>query len=340
MVRRVPYLFTLRAVLHPARAVPRTQSPPRGGKVAVVQPLPGIGDMIWHLPHISAIARAVGGPVTLVTKPGSAADQLLAAEPRVGDIMWLRRERRRHLAADLRGRKFDAIVVLHHSRTLAAAAAMAGIPARYGYGFGLQRLFLNRPPFLAAAALPLHPYLQASAWLDAAGILVRDAEPSLPVPEAAMAAVRARLGGRHPVAIGIASSEPVKQWGAERFAALIAAAGFADPILIGGKSEAALAAEIAQRADRPIDSAIAWPLAEVAALLARAKFYVGNDTGLANIAAAVGTRAFVLFGATPPFDHSSRIVPIVPATGVDRTNGMAHITPAQVLAALAAGAET
>ncbi len=43
------------------------------------------------------------------------------------------------------------MVLLHHSRTLAAAAALAGIPARYGYGFGLQRLFLNRPPFLAAA---------------------------------------------------------------------------------------------------------------------------------------------------------------------------------------------
>ena len=29
-------------------------------KVAVVQPLPGIGDTIWHLPHIRAIAAHVG----------------------------------------------------------------------------------------------------------------------------------------------------------------------------------------------------------------------------------------------------------------------------------------
>jgi len=336
MVRRVPYLLPLRSALHPADAVPSTQALPRGGRIAVVQPLPGIGDMIWHLPHISAIARAVGRPVTLVTKPGSAADQLLSAEPSVGDILWMRRDRRRQLVADLRARNFDAVVLLHHSRTLAAAAALAGIPARYGYGFGLQRLFLNRAPYLAAADLPLHPYMQASAWLDAAGIVARDPEPVLPVPATAIAAIQARLGDRRPVAIGIASSEPAKQWGAERFAALIAAAGFSRAILIGGAAEAALAAEIVQRVNRPIDTAIAWPLAEVAALLARSQFYIGNDTGLANIAAAVGTRAFVLFGATPPFDHAKKIVPIVPATGVDRVVGMANITPSQVLARLAA----
>ena len=41
---------------------------PRPAKLAVVQPLPGIGDMIWHLPHIRALAQAAGRPVTLVAK--------------------------------------------------------------------------------------------------------------------------------------------------------------------------------------------------------------------------------------------------------------------------------
>src|SRR5277367_5575869 len=62
-----------------------------GIRLAVVQPLPGIGDMIWHLPHLRALAAAVGGAVTLVTKPRSGASELLAAEPAVRDIMWLDR---------------------------------------------------------------------------------------------------------------------------------------------------------------------------------------------------------------------------------------------------------
>src|SRR5271166_619458 len=58
--------------------------------VAVVQPLPGIGDMIWHLPHLRALAAAAaGGAVTLIAKPRSAADQVLAAEPAVREVVWL-----------------------------------------------------------------------------------------------------------------------------------------------------------------------------------------------------------------------------------------------------------
>jgi len=325
-------------------AVPGRFRVPAGARVAVVQPLPGIGDMIWHLPHIRAIAAAVGAPVTLVTKPGSAADQIFAAEPSVRRVLWLRRGTkgaltgRLGLIAGLRAEKFAAVVLLHHSRTLAADAALAGISARYGYGFGVQRLFLNRPPFLPASALKLHPYGQASAWLAAAGIAAGEAEPVLPVLPQAVAAVRARLGDEvPPVAVGIGSSEAAKQWGAARFAELLGllrAAGWSRPVLVGGPAEAALAADIAQRAGAPAP-AIGWPLQEVAALLAQSAFYVGNDTGVANMAAAVGTRAFVLFGATPPFDHSARIVPIVPESGVDRVHGMARIAPSQVMVAIA-----
>jgi heptosyltransferase-2 len=335
------------SVLRPSAAVPAGRPLPRGGNVAVVQPLPGIGDMIWHLPHIRAIAAAVGAPVTLVTKPGSAADQIFVAEPSVRRVLWLRRNQgvagglaaiaaRWQFLSDLRAGRFDALVLLHHSRTLAATAALAGIAHRYGYGFGWQRLFLNRPPFLPVKALPWHPNSQATAWLTAAGIAAADAEPVLPVLPDVAAMVAARLGDGAPlVAIGIGSSEPVKQWGAERFAALIRllrAGHVLRPILVGGAAEAGLAAEIFRLADDPaLAAAIGWPLPEVAALLAACACYVGNDTGVANIAAAVGTRSFVLFGATPPLDHSRRIVPILPVGGVDRLHGMADIAPAAAL---------
>jgi heptosyltransferase-2 len=349
--------FTMRNSLlararHRADAIPGAFAVPRGADVAVVQPLPGIGDMIWHLPHIRALAAAVGAPVTLVTKPGSFADQILAAEPSVRRVLWLRRNQglrgpaaalsaRLRFLADLRRARFDALVLLHHSRWLAAAALLAGIPRRYGYGLGAQRLFLNRPPFLATAPLAVHPFEQASRWLAAAGISADESEPVLPVLATAAAAVRGRLGpGRPPIAIGIGSSEPATQWGAERFASLLALlrnVGWPRAVLLGGAAEAALADEISRRAGAPAPAlAIGWPLQEVAALLAASAFYVGNDTGAANIAAAVGIRAFVLFGATPPFHHSARIVPIVPESGVDRRHGMTRIAPEHVLAAIAA----
>jgi len=328
--------------------------------VAVVQPLPGIGDMIWHLPHIRAIAAHVGGPVTLVAKPRSAADQIFRAETTVGDVMWLDRnpERRRgrhdgaggflRAVATLRARRFSAVYVLHHSATIAAQAMLAGITDRFGYGFGLQRLFLNRGPFLPGPSLRLHPFDQATAWLAAAGIPMAEAEPILPTTAAARETVRQRLGeapGRV-VAVGIGSSEPYKQWGAARFAMLADSLLDDAPgrvVLIGGPAEANLAREIQtlprHGGDR-IVTAIGWDLAEIAALCAASAFYVGNDTGVMNIAAAVGLRSYGLFGGTPPFHHSRRIVAITPPDGSVASGdptGMARITPETVLRAIRTG---
>ena len=51
------------------------------GRTLIVQPLPGIGDMVWHLPHIHAIAATtVDGKVDLLTKPRSQADRLLGVD--------------------------------------------------------------------------------------------------------------------------------------------------------------------------------------------------------------------------------------------------------------------
>jgi len=326
--------------------------PAHAKRVAVIQPLPGIGDMIWHLPHIRAIAEFVGEPVTLVAKPRSTAAELFAGDATVRDVLWLDRnpERRRgqhdraagfgRLVVALRRHAFDAVVVLHHSRMLAAAALAAGIPLRFGYGFGLQRLFLNRPPFLPRSQLSWHPHQQATAWLAAAAIPLEQAEPTLSVTGYSRAAARRRLSDAigPMVAVGIATSEPYKQWGAARFAELATAlldSGWLRLALAGGPAEAELAETICQllgeRAVR-VHAALGWKLGELAALLAEAAFYVGNDTGVMNLASAVGIRTYGLFGAVPPFRHSRLIVPILPPDGcTDIPTGMARITTQAVL---------
>jgi heptosyltransferase-2 len=244
------------------------------------------------------------------------------------------------VATALRARGFDAIYILHHSRTIALLAMLAGIPVRYGYGYGIQGWFLNRAPRLAREVLKQHPFEQATAWLRAAGIQMREAEPVLPVAASAIEVVRSRLMPTAAViAIGIGSSEPYKQWGAVRFAALadaLAARDKAHLVLIGGQAEANLAAEIQTLAHTTkITAAIGWRLSEIAALFSLSQFYVGNDTGVMNMAAAVGIRTYCLFGAVPPFHHSGRIVAITPLGGVSKSDGMARLSVEQVLAEIA-----
>ena len=38
----------------------------RPNKILVVQPLPGVGDMIWHVPHLRAIRRIEGNDAEIV----------------------------------------------------------------------------------------------------------------------------------------------------------------------------------------------------------------------------------------------------------------------------------
>lgn len=311
--------------------------------------------MIWHLPHLRAIARRVAGRVTLVARPRSQADQLLGAQDGIDDVFWVERDQwtpaGRHqglsgwlrLAAEIRARRFDAALLLTRSRALTLAFAAAGVPSRWGYGFGSQRVLLNRPPYLPESARALHPYEQATAWLSAAGLALAEPEPRLHVPDDARARVRARLGTGPGtvVALGIASSDAWKQWPAPSFAelaSLLLGAGWPRVALVGGTAERAVADAIAQRlgADAArVAPVLGWDLREVAALLQDAALYVGNDTAALNIAAAVGTRAYGLFGATPALLHSRNIVPVAPPGGPDRDGGMARIAVADVIEVIA-----
>jgi heptosyltransferase-2 len=333
--------------------VSRPIRPPYQRQVAVIQPLPGIGDMVWHLPHIRAIAAHAGAPVTLLAKPRSLADQLLVNEPAVAGILWVdlnpsgRRGEHdgvggfRRLVRTLRGWDFGSVVLLHHSERLAAAAWMAGVPDRRGYGWGRQRWFLSAGPFLPAEVKKLHPHTRATRYLEAAGIPLPSAEPALAVPRATRAEAMVRLGDTAGgfVAIGIGSSESLRQWGTERFSELVSVlldAGWNSLVLVGGEedrdSAAAIVRSLGERG-RLVRLVLGWKLADVMGVLAQAGFYVGNNTGVMNIAAAIGTRTYALFGTTRPFNHASQIVAVTaPDTGVH--DGMKRLTLESVLDAI------
>ena len=332
--------------------------PPYRNPVLIIQPLPGIGDMVWHLPHIRAIAAQAGAPVTVLAKPRSLADQLLGNDPAVADVQFVDHNPagRRGLHDGIGGflrlvrmlRRFDfgSAILLHHSDLLAAAIWKAGIPDRRGYGWGRQRWFLNNGPFLPQDMKALHQHTRATRYLAAAGVPMASAEPALTVSLGMIAASKARLGETQDtyVAIGIGSSEALRQWGTPRFTELAKAlldAGWRRLVLVGGPEDLASATAITDALGdhrHQIHFALGWNLSEVIGMLSQAAFYVGNNTGVMNIAAATGIRTYALFGTTPTFDHASQMVAITaPDTGVH--DGMKRLTLAAVLDVIRADRE-
>jgi heptosyltransferase III len=91
------------------------------------------------------------------------------------------------------------------------------------------------------------------------------------------------------------ASEPAKTWPADRFigvASEFKRAGL-EPIFLAGPGDDS----------RPFAGFEAWncaPLTRVKSLLARARLFVGNDSGPAHIAAAFGVPVVALFGSSDP----------------------------------------
>lgn len=324
------------------------------GRVGVIQPLAGIGDMIWFLPLLRGLAQSVPGQrFTLITKPKSQARHLFAGDPMFESILWIDRKpggrRGAHegiaglfaLASALRRERFQRIYVLHHSWRYACAAMLAGVPERYGYGFGRQRWFLNRPPHLDPSTRHGSTIDRVRAFGAAFGIPA--SEPRLAIDASAREAVAQRFADRpHPwMALGVGASEPFKQWEANRFGALANALierGWRSIFLIGAKAEAASADAILRntKKDGPLVPVFDLSLDQVAALLASCRCFIGNDSGLLNMSAAVGIPSLGIFGGTAVLTHSALIHAVTPPDGrISREDGMRRIAVDAVLDAFA-----
>ena len=321
----------------------------------MVQPLPGIGDVIWYLPHLHAIADA-SEAVSLLTKPRSFADVILKTDSAIEEVIWLERNPGKHsgffgffrLIREIRKRNFRQAWVLHGSSRYAWILYLAGIPQTYGYGVSFQRyLFTEADCLLSEQELAVHGIERADTLLAHAAIPRLNKDPKLRFDKLNIDldkyAQKYKFSPKTvKVAFAVGSSVPFKQWGADNFAALanqIHSLGPVQIILIGGPDETELANDIIKRSTVPPDTYIVLagiPLEEVALLLSLCDACVGNDTGVLNIAAASNTHSIGLFGSTTPLSYSSFLHPVVPEGAVpsskqqNSVNRMHEITVQQV----------
>jgi len=115
--------------------------------------------------------------------------------------------------------------------------------------------------------------------------------PASPMARALLAELRPPV-----LALSLGAGAPAKRWRREAFVAVAdgwrAAGG--DVVEIAGPAEHDVAPLAGVRQARD------WPLPDVAALLAGAQAWVGNDSGPSHLAAVVGLPGRVLFGPTEP----------------------------------------
>jgi lipopolysaccharide heptosyltransferase II len=313
---------------------------------AVIQVKPGIGDVIWHLPFIRAIAAAAAErQVTFFAPPTSAAKELLAAEPCVAATVYFQHagsELQRglnliRLVALLRRHRLRSIWILDRTIRPALAAALAGIPERIGLGLGPQSAFITNRG-IGREHFHDHPIDWLRALMVEMKVPLPSTEPDLRLPTPVLTMVGEKFASRaRPwIVIGIGASHPDKDWPDATWREFLG--GLRTPgtvFLVGGPANTARAEKfIAACGSGQIVNACDLQLIESAALLRLADLFVGPSSGPLNLAAAGGTEAFGLFGSTPVLTYSKFIHAIVPEGG-PRPGGMARISPRDVLERIA-----
>jgi len=280
-----------------------------------------IGDLVLATLAFDMIARRACGPLTVVGAPTAAA--LLGSDARVAALRLVRSSRAlvwraealRHLWA---ARRAGARVV-----NLEMYPPRWRFVRRVGSRLGLSGVTLDLPAFRAdnerssrgeSTELP-H---RAHHYARALGQTGEPPPPRLVVSSVATAAIERRLasaaeheGWAWPAAPACVVVHPGSTERARRPPPTLVAAllgGLAAvrpiwPVFIGAADERAAAARIvaALPRERPaLDLCGRVPLVELAALVGRARLFVGGDSGPLKIAEAVGARTLSLWapGAT------------------------------------------
>jgi lipopolysaccharide heptosyltransferase II len=140
--------------------------------------------------------------------------------------------------------------------------------------------------------------------------------PRDPAAEAAAARWLEELGGP-PLVLNVGATKPANRWPPERFGELARALAseLGVPVCLTGGPADREAASHARDAAGPglVDLVGRTSLPELVSLLARARLWIGCDTGPMHIAAACGTPVVALFGAaderrTGPYGAGHRVV--------------------------------
>ena len=273
--------------------------------------LSALGDVTHVLPLLHTL-RSAWPEVAVTWVIGKGERRLLDGLPGVRFVEYDKKsgiKGMRSLRRDL-GERFDVLLQLQVSAR--ANLLSAFIPAKRRIGYDRSRskdghgLFINER---IADRPGIHVLDAIGSFAEALG-LQRDAVVwNLPVPDEAHAWARAQWDddGRRTLMVSPCSSHALRNWRAERHAALAdhAAAQGWRIVLCGGRSalerdtgDAILAAMRAR--DGVLDLIGKDTLKQLPALLARADLLVTPDSGPMHIANAMGTKVLGLHAASNP----------------------------------------
>jgi len=270
-----------------------------------------LGDVILSTPVLQALRqRFPHAFIAMMVRP--ACEEVIRGNSSLNEVILYDKDGAHHsvqrslrFARQIRRLDFDTALVLHPSNRSHWIPWLAGIPTRIGYDRKWGRLLTHRSPHRKQEGSKHEAAytLELLAWF---GMTPPPPRPFVPTHDRAVRRMEALLAEAsiRPtdplVAIHPSASCVSKRWMPERFAQvgdrLVAEQGVRI-CLVAGHDDVHFAEQVAQAMRQPpLNLAGRVSVGELAALLARCRLLISNDSGPVHVAAAVGTPVVDIFG--------------------------------------------
>jgi lipopolysaccharide heptosyltransferase II len=289
-----------------------------------------IGDVVFTTPVIRGLKRAFPDARLSYLVEREAAPVVMG-NPHLDDVIVVSRSRGAARVVDdarlgwrLRRRRFDLAIDLHGGPRSAWLTLATLAPQRIGYEMPGRSWMYTRTVPRPRELRPRHSVVNQwdllaaiDGWPGGPPQPASDAV-EMPVDPAAERLVTERLqtagvGAHHDlIVIHVSAGNPFRRWPEGAFVQLISALTADAParrvVLSAGPSDREAAARIAAgarsrlgaaRADRVVDFG-EFGLAELRAVVARSRLFIGGDTGPLHIAATTATPIVGVYGPTLP----------------------------------------
>ncbi len=299
-------------------------------RILLVKPS-ALGDVVHTLPVAATLHRRYPNiPLDWLVEEEAA--DIVRGHPAVAEVIvsarkrWLRQLRcpaqipttvseMRRFAAELRHRRYDAVLDLQGLFKSALYVMATGAPTRVGFAEGRECAPWILTHRVVAPPQPVHAverYLHLAAAMDATDP-VREFRISLSPEDVAtarshLAACRVPPGCPR-VVVHPAARWPTKLWEVPRWRELATAllAEGIGVVLTGSPEDDAIAEDISLGMNpRPLSLVGRLPLKQLVAVLQNVDLMITVDSGPMHIAAAVGTPVVALFGPTDPLRTGPR----------------------------------
>lgn len=277
----------------------------RNVKRVLIVRLRSIGDTVLATPSLIALRRFLPhAQIDILLEDWVA--PLLVGHRSVDNVIAVGKSslERFRVARQIRKQKYDVVINLHGGTTATFFVGATGAKHRIGYA-ELQYSFIYNH-LLSSASNFWHQDLthsaeQQLALLGFVGVPVEDRLKShLDVTNDAARSIESKISTEPFALIHPTTAFRTKQWPTKNFARtaeFLAEKGI-QTIAIASKSESRILDQLKVDSKVPITTFDDLSLPEITALASKVKVFIGNDSGIAHIAAAVQTPSVVIFGSS------------------------------------------